>query len=120
MKFDDYVCQNQNVHFSAGLSLTKAGIPINQLSEQAEHALEMAKNHTYTDFNSKPQEKNSVCVYQQALSWFDDALSSNIKEWLMRNSSHNALMDRMRNDIEAGLIAPGLAADRVLMELLGE
>lgn len=86
------------------------GDGISNFQELINQYFEHINSNAYFDLKRK----------KQALSWFDDALSSNIKEWLMRNSSHNALMDRMRNDIEAGLIAPGLAADRVLMELLGE
>ncbi|MEI6067877.1 MAG: type III-A CRISPR-associated protein Cas10/Csm1 [Methylococcaceae bacterium] len=43
--FQDYVAGNSEVHFSAGISTTKPGLPIGQLSEMAEKALEQAKAH---------------------------------------------------------------------------
>ena len=43
--FQDYVAGNSEVHFSAGISTTKPGLPISQLGEMAETALEQAKAH---------------------------------------------------------------------------
>jgi CRISPR-associated protein Csm1 len=43
--FQDYVAGNLEVHFSAGISTTKPGLPIGQLGEMAEKALEQAKAH---------------------------------------------------------------------------
>jgi CRISPR-associated protein Csm1 len=43
--FQRYVADNSEVHFSAGISTTKPGLPIGQLGEMAEAALEQAKAH---------------------------------------------------------------------------
>ena len=42
--FGRYVAQNPDIHFSAGLAMTKPGLPIRQMGELAERALESAKD----------------------------------------------------------------------------
>jgi CRISPR-associated protein Csm1 len=52
--FARYVAGNETIHFSAGLSATKPGLPIPYLSGLAEEALEKAKA------NIQPKPKNAV------------------------------------------------------------
>ena len=59
-EFKRYVAENDEIHFSAGMVLTKLGIPVARLGELAEEALEQAKN---------VDGKNAVMVYQQSVSW---------------------------------------------------
>ena len=74
--FQNYVANNKEVHFSAGISTTKPGLPIGQLGEMAETALEMAKG--YNPDSSQPVStalksirlpKNAVCCFNQTMSW---------------------------------------------------
>lgn len=60
--FKNYVAQNPQIHFSVGLSLTKPNIPIRQIAEFGEHALDLAKSYN-------EGEKNAVTVFEQTLSW---------------------------------------------------
>jgi CRISPR-associated protein Csm1 len=65
--FQEYVAGNSEVHFSAGISTTKPGLPINQLGDMAEEVLEQAKAH-----NSKPETiapKNAVSCFNQRMHW---------------------------------------------------
>lgn len=64
--FRRYVASNPEIHFSAGLSLTKPGLPVRHLAELGEQALEAAKG-------SRP-EKDSVTCFGQTVPWstFDD------------------------------------------------
>ncbi len=58
--FARYVAGNPDIHFSAGLSMTKPGLPIRHLGQLAEEALEDAK---------KLPGKNAVTCFGQSVSW---------------------------------------------------
>jgi CRISPR-associated protein Csm1 len=59
-EFARYVAHNPDIHFSAGLSMTKPGLPIRHLARLAEEALEDAK---------KLPGKNAVTCFAQPVSW---------------------------------------------------
>jgi CRISPR-associated protein Csm1 len=65
--FQSYVAGNPEVHFSAGISTTKPGLPIGQLGEMAEKALEQAKAHNPKD--EKPAPKNAISCFNQPMFW---------------------------------------------------
>lgn len=65
--FQNYIAHNTEVHFSAGISTTKPGLPIGQLSEMAEIALELAKAHNPNEV--KPAPKNAVSCFNQQMFW---------------------------------------------------
>lgn len=65
--FQQYVAHNPQVHFSAGISTTKPGLPINQLGDMAEEALEQAKAHNPTRNLAAP--KNAVACFNQRMFW---------------------------------------------------
>ena len=65
--FQCYVAANPQVHFSAGISTTKPGLPINQLGEMAEDALEKAKSHNPQGQKITP--KNAVSCFGQEMFW---------------------------------------------------
>ncbi|MEE6075719.1 type III-A CRISPR-associated protein Cas10/Csm1 [Avibacterium paragallinarum] len=58
--FARYVAHNPDIHFSAGMVMTKVGTPVHRLGEMAEEALEQAK---------KVDGKNAVTIFQTSLSW---------------------------------------------------
>lgn len=68
VEFKRYVGENKDVHFSAGLSLTKPGLPINYLAEMAEAALDQAKSYNKKD-NVAP--KNAVTCFGHPAIWND-------------------------------------------------
>ncbi|MFN3397612.1 MAG: Cas10/Cmr2 second palm domain-containing protein, partial [Sulfurimicrobium sp.] len=57
--FARYVAHNPDIHFSAGLSMTKPGLPIRHLGQLAEEALEDAK---------RLPGKNAVTCFGQSVS----------------------------------------------------
>lgn len=59
-EFKRYVAQNPDIHFSAGLSMTKPGLPVRHLAALAEEALEKAKGFSH---------KNAVTCFGQTVSW---------------------------------------------------
>jgi CRISPR-associated protein Csm1 len=65
--FQRYVADNAEVHFSAGISTTKPGLPIGQLSEMAEIALEQSKAHNPKFETFAP--KNAVSCFNETMSW---------------------------------------------------
>lgn len=60
--FGHYVASNPQIHFSAGISVTKPKIPIHQLAVMGEEALDRAKHH---------EGKNAVTCFNQTVSWTD-------------------------------------------------
>jgi CRISPR-associated protein Csm1 len=67
--FQDYVAHNTDIHFSAGISTTKPGLPINQIGDLAEQALEQAKAYISDDNYKIP--KNAVTCFGQTVSWVE-------------------------------------------------
>lgn len=60
-EFTRYVAGNTGIHFSAGLSITKPGLPVRHLAELGEQALDAAKT-------SRP-EKDSLTCFGQTVPW---------------------------------------------------
>jgi len=58
-KFKDYVCENPKIHFSAGISLVKANMPIDLIAKRTEENLEQAKD----------SGKNRITVFNRSLNW---------------------------------------------------
>ena len=67
-EFQRYVAGNPSITFSAGLAMTKPGLPVRALGELAEDALEHAKGHE-TDLLLAPALKNAICCFGQTVSW---------------------------------------------------
>jgi CRISPR-associated protein Csm1 len=63
--FSRYVADNSRISFSAGISITKPGLPIRQLAAAAESAMEEAKARTLGDLTVK----DGVSVFGRVLSW---------------------------------------------------
>ncbi|WP_341328207.1 type III-A CRISPR-associated protein Cas10/Csm1 [Methylotuvimicrobium sp. KM2] len=82
--FQEYVAHNPEVHFSAGISTTKPGLPINQLGEMAEDALERAKAHNPGQV--APSPKNAVNCFNQDMFWEEFSALSTRRERLQELS----------------------------------
>lgn len=65
--FKRYVAGNPDIHFSAGLSMTKPGLPIRQLASRAEDALDAAKAHRAEA--GRPAPKNAVSAWGMQVDW---------------------------------------------------
>lgn len=66
-QFARFVAANPQIHFSAGLVLTKAGLPIRQMGHLAEAQLEAAKGYVRDD----GKVKNAVSCFGHTVSWDD-------------------------------------------------
>lgn len=87
-EFQRYVV-NPEIHFSAGISTTKPGLPINQLADLAEEGLELAKSYKTNEKtvgatpSSRPEQtKNAVSCFGQCMSWdeFNALLNQRLQE----------------------------------------
>lgn len=88
--FQRYVAGNPEVHFSAGISTTKPGLPITQLGDMAEEALEQAKAHNPKELDIAP--KNAVSCFNQCMFWEEFALlTGERRERLQQLSEENGL-----------------------------
>jgi CRISPR-associated protein Csm1 len=68
-EFERFVAGNPDIHFSAGLSMTKPGLPIRHLRHLAEDALDDAKAHNPKKLATPP--KNAVTCFRQTVFWPD-------------------------------------------------
>ncbi|MDO8940713.1 MAG: type III-A CRISPR-associated protein Cas10/Csm1 [Methylicorpusculum sp.] len=88
--FQNYVANNQQVHFSAGISTTKSGLPINQLGEMAEDALDKAKSHNPKKEDIAP--KKAVSCFGQEMFWDEfEELTVNRSRGLQQLNADNSL-----------------------------
>lgn len=73
--FADYVANNNEIHFSAGIVMTKLGMPVTHLGRLAEEALGKAKSRipSSNDKQIEAQDmgKNAVNIFGKVLKWSD-------------------------------------------------
>jgi CRISPR-associated protein Csm1 len=87
-EFARYVAGNPTIHFSAGLSMTKPGLPIRQLGALAEDALDGAKSHNPGE--KLPAPKDAVTCYGIPVTWKEFA----------QLMDHKAALDRLATDLK--------------------
>jgi CRISPR-associated protein Csm1 len=66
IKFAEFVAHNEEIHFSAGLIMTKPGIPVRQMGQLAEESLEQAKSYPAQKVDKL---KNAVTCFGHTVSW---------------------------------------------------
>ncbi|MBK9496380.1 MAG: type III-A CRISPR-associated protein Cas10/Csm1 [Xanthomonadales bacterium] len=88
-EFARFVAGNPDIHFSAGLSMTKPGMPIRQLASLADDALDKAK--TLRREGSPVADKNAVTCFGCSVDWsqFDQLMER--EAGLGRLASQHAL-----------------------------
>ena len=64
--FKVYVAENPGITFSAGMCMTKPGLPMHTLAAQAEEALDLAKAASHSDTR---QRKNALVVHGERVRW---------------------------------------------------
>ncbi len=67
-EFKTYVAENAGITFSAGMVMTKPGLPIHTLAAQAEEALDAAKGNHLEDSKSR---KNALVLFNERVRWPD-------------------------------------------------
>ncbi len=75
-QFKLYVCRNQEIHFSAGITLHKPHTPIDTLATASESALRTAKH----------QGRNRITVFDQTVTWKEfhdlEKIRDEMEQWL--------------------------------------
>lgn len=94
-QFARYVCSNDQVTFSAGISLHKTHVPVDRLAAAAEEALEQSKD---------AEGKDSISMFGETVSWKDFALLYEHKKvmehWLAGKLVGKAMLYRFNQLIE--------------------
>jgi CRISPR-associated protein Csm1 len=111
-RFDAYVCGNEKITFSAGITLHKAHVPVDKLAGAAEEALEQSKD---------APGKNSVTMFGQTVTWAEfHALMANrqaMQDWLDKKYISPAMMYRFNQLITmAGREKVALESSEVHLE----
>ncbi len=93
-RFADYVCHNEQITFSAGITVQKAHTPVDKLAEAAEEALEEAKD----------QGRNRITMFTATVTWDEFANLKNYKKtmesWLKEKIIARGMMYRFNQFIE--------------------
>jgi len=91
--FADYVCHNDEVHFSAGISLHKPHTPLDKLSDTAETAIE----------KSKDVGRNRVTLFAETVNWDEfiqlTEIKNTIEAWRNNELISNAMIYRLNDFI---------------------
>jgi len=88
--FAEYVCHNDALHFSAGISLHKSHTPIDKLAREAETCLENAKHFD--------QAKNRLSLFGETIAWKTfvelDEIRKQLLTWLYQGVISKAMLYR--------------------------
>jgi CRISPR-associated protein Csm1 len=92
-EFKTYVAENPGITFSAGMVMTKPGLPIHTLAARAEEALDSAKASSHPE---SAQRKNAVVLFGERVLW---------PEWAKVQTAQDQL-DRVRDayDLSTGYV----------------
>ncbi len=87
--FGEYVCQNGEVHFSAGITLHKTHTPLDKLAYEAEAAL----------CKSKDEGRNRVTLFNETAEWHKffelQEIKRQLREWHDSKLVNNAMLYRL-------------------------
>lgn len=90
-RFADYVCGNDEITFSAGISVHKPHSPVDKMAEAAENALKLAKG----------AGRNSITMFEETITWrdFNKLLQArtNMEEWLTQKYISDAMFYRFNH-----------------------
>jgi CRISPR-associated protein Csm1 len=91
--FSDYVCHNEKVHFSAGISIDKPHTPLDKLSNAAETAIEKSKN----------EGRNRITLLSETVEWDEfmklKEIRNKLQTWRDNELINNALIYRLNDFI---------------------
>lgn len=92
--FSEYVCRNENIHFSAGISLHKPQTPLDAMGEASESVLE----------KSKSEERNRLTLFSETATWEQVEKLTQIKQkllqWIDKGWINQAMLYRLNSFME--------------------
>ena len=91
--FEEYVCHNPQIHFSAGITMHKPNTPVDAMARQAEEMLEI----------SKQEPKNQLTIFRttipcEELSALDD-VKGTMNDWVEREWINKSMLYRLNQII---------------------
>ncbi|MEA1932892.1 MAG: type III-A CRISPR-associated protein Cas10/Csm1 [Thermodesulfobacteriota bacterium] len=108
-RFADYVCANDEITFSAGITVQKTHVPVDKLAEFSEEALEEAKN----------QGRNRITMFGSTVLWDDfDKLvehGATMRSWLDDNLIAKGMMYHFNHLVELAGQEKALAGQKVVI-----
>ncbi len=94
-EFKRFVCNNEHITISMGISLHKPGEPVRVMADASEEALEAAKSQEY---------KNSICLFGETVSWskFEDleVIGAKIRRWVEDQDVNTSILYRFNSAVE--------------------
>lgn len=117
-RFEEYVCHNPEVHFSAGITLQKAHTPLAKMAEGAEAALEAAKEaeNAETIQGVAKNRGNRITVFGETATWDEFAglrkIAKTIETWRDNELVNNALLYRLNSFIRMADLEKLLLAEK--------
>jgi len=87
--FKKYVCGNNDISLSAGISINKPNEPVMTLAENSERALNY----------SKISGKNRITIFNESVTWDElnclKEVKTNIEDWFEKEIVNNAMLFRL-------------------------
>jgi len=84
--FEKYVCTNSAITISVGITINKAGDPVNLLAERCESALQ----------KSKEKGRDSITIFDETVKWEDfeklESIKYDFEKWLENKFINNAVL----------------------------
>ncbi|OPY08165.1 MAG: hypothetical protein A4E66_01905 [Syntrophus sp. PtaB.Bin001] len=98
-RFTEYTCNNDQIHFSAGITIQKPNIPLSKLAMDAEEALEKAK----TGNPQKEERGNCINVFGETATWDEflklRQIGNRLQNWHEDELINNAMIYRLNTFI---------------------
>jgi CRISPR-associated protein Csm1 len=99
-RFEEYVCGNPEIHFSAGITLHKPHTPLGVLVSASEDALQSAKSAGH---KSEDRKEGYITLFSETLTWGQFMSLQRVKEilgnWHDEKLINNAMLYRLNDFI---------------------
>jgi len=104
--FSDYVCKNDHIHFSAGISLHKPQTPLDAMGKASEDMLK----------KSKQKGRNRLTLFNETATWNQverlTEVKENLLQWLESGWANNSMLYRLNHFIEMAEEEKSVTSDR--------
>ncbi len=110
--FAEYTCRNPEIHFSAGISVEKPNTPLGKLAQDAEHALEKAKD------GNPDKTKRGACItlFGETATWEEfvelGKIAKTLEVWRRAAIINNAMLFRMNHLVGMSAMASELLKEK--------
>jgi len=103
--FSDYVCKNEDIHFSAGISLHKSQTPLDTMGRASEDMLK----------KSKQEGRNRLTLFDETATWNQVGKLTQVKnkllQWLESGWANHSMLYRLNHFIEMAEEEKGVTSD---------